>query len=89
MNRLIVVFFFLFCYVFVIFRLYPKLLLELIPNLGLVIDLTNTTKYYLPSEFEENGVNYTKIFVEGHVVPKRQCINQYVMVQTICGMITD
>lgn len=28
------------------FRLYPKLLLSLVPDLGMVIDLTNTTKYY-------------------------------------------
>lgn len=28
------------------FRLYPKLLVSLVPDLGMVIDLTNTTKYY-------------------------------------------
>lgn len=31
-----------------LFRLYPKLLVDLIPNLGLVVDLTNTKKYYHP-----------------------------------------
>lgn len=38
-----------FFFIFVkLFRLYPKLLLSLIPNLGLIIDLTATTKYYNP-----------------------------------------
>lgn len=33
---------------FLVNRLYPTLLVSLIPNLGLIIDLTNTLKYYNP-----------------------------------------
>lgn len=33
---------------FFFFRWYPKLLVTLIPNIGIIIDITNTTKYYNP-----------------------------------------
>ncbi|XP_031634549.1 mRNA-capping enzyme [Contarinia nasturtii] len=58
-------------------QLYPKLLVELIPNLGLIIDLTNTTKYYHPDEFSKFGIKYEKIPVVGQVVPKNECYIQF------------
>jgi atypical dual specificity phosphatase len=38
---------------------------ELGGELGLVVDLTYTRKYYDPIEFEENGIEYKKIFCPG------------------------
>ncbi|XP_043940337.1 uncharacterized protein LOC122812116 [Protopterus annectens] len=42
-------------------------------ELGLLIDLTNTTRYYLPSDLPE-GVLYYKIFTEGQDVPEDKTI---------------
>lgn len=49
--------------------LYPALLPELIPDLGLVIDLTDTTKYYSPQDILSLGIEYCKINVRGQQVP--------------------
>ncbi|XP_046576885.1 RNA/RNP complex-1-interacting phosphatase-like isoform X2 [Haliotis rubra] len=38
-------------------------------NLGLVIDLTFTRKYYNSKELTDKGVQYEKIFTKGHEVP--------------------
>lgn len=38
-------------------------------QLGLVIDLTNTKRYYSPQEITKHNVRYEKIFTEGHNVP--------------------
>ncbi|XP_014673814.1 PREDICTED: RNA/RNP complex-1-interacting phosphatase-like [Priapulus caudatus] len=45
--------------------------------LGLVIDLTNTTRYYDYREFTYNNVDYVKIFCEGHVVPSSNVVRQF------------
>ncbi|XP_055316595.1 mRNA-capping enzyme [Sitodiplosis mosellana] len=58
-------------------QLYPKLLVSLVPKLGLVIDLTNTLKYYNPDEFTQLGVEYEKIRVQGHHVPNYECSVQF------------
>ncbi|PAA65477.1 hypothetical protein BOX15_Mlig015835g3, partial [Macrostomum lignano] len=44
--------------------------------LGLVVDLTFTTRYYNPQEFTSQGVKYEKIFVEGHNIPDQKCISR-------------
>ncbi|XP_072177800.1 mRNA-capping enzyme-like [Diadema setosum] len=46
-------------------------------RLGLVIDLTATTRYYNPQVFQENDVQYVKIFTQGHVVPSDDVIQQF------------
>jgi len=38
-------------------------------NLRLLIDLTNTDRYYHPKELQDLGVDYSKIAVVGHEVP--------------------
>lgn len=53
-------------------RLTPKLLLELAPDVGLIIDLTDTTRYYKPQWFLENGIEYTKLAIAGHILPPKQ-----------------
>lgn len=51
-------------------RLDTKTLLQYIPNLGLIIDLTNTNRYYNPKKnFEQKGIEHVKIMVPGHTVP--------------------
>lgn len=35
-------------------------------ELGLVVDLTYTTRYYDPEDFIRNGIEYQKIFCPGH-----------------------
>ncbi|KAK6185764.1 hypothetical protein SNE40_007924 [Patella caerulea] len=51
----------------------PKSLLSEVKDggrqLGLIIDLTNTTKYYDKNEFLNVSVEYAKIFTAGHVIP--------------------
>ncbi|XP_055375462.1 RNA/RNP complex-1-interacting phosphatase [Condylostylus longicornis] len=47
-------------------------LMERVPNLGLIIDLTNTNRYYDSQVFEENGVQYKKLMTRGHDVPDEQ-----------------
>lgn len=54
---------------FFFFRLNPQLLLEQVPNLGLIIDLTDTYRYYCPSVFKEMGIEHKKINIPGHVLP--------------------
>lgn len=46
--------------------------MELIPNLGLVIDLTFTDRYYDPQEFLTNKIEHKKVKIEGHVIPKKE-----------------
>jgi len=51
-----------------------------IPRLGLVINLTNTqndTKYYQPRDWLENGVAYKWIKTEGHVTPSRPLLERF------------
>lgn len=56
----------------------PGDVVQQIPNLGLVIDLTFTSKYYNPSEFEQLNVQYKKIFTKGHEIPKRSLVNNFI-----------
>ncbi|XP_037948884.1 RNA/RNP complex-1-interacting phosphatase homolog isoform X1 [Teleopsis dalmanni] len=58
-------------------RLDCQMILNSVPNIGLVIDLTNTLRYYKPEEFLSKGVEHHKIFTEGHVVPSQKVINEF------------
>ncbi|XP_055591817.1 RNA/RNP complex-1-interacting phosphatase homolog [Uranotaenia lowii] len=58
----------------------PQDVMLQIPKLGLIIDLTFTTKYYKPNEFEREDVSYKKIFTRGHSVPERRLVNQFINV---------
>ena len=48
-----------------------------VPDLKVIIDLTNTNKYYQPSHCEELGLIHRKIFVPGHVVPSKKIVEQF------------
>ncbi|VVD00600.1 unnamed protein product [Leptidea sinapis] len=52
-------------------------LLEKIPNIGAVIDLTNTSRYYNPKGFVSAGVLHKKIHVQGHVVPPEAKVTEF------------
>lgn len=59
--------------------------MELIPNLGLVVDLTNTTKYYSPGEFESKNIVHVKVFTEGKQIPNAKCYTKYVRHLNVAG----
>lgn len=52
-------------------------LLDKIPDLGLVIDLTHTTKYYNKREFLDRGVDYVKIQTPGQIVPPQHLVERF------------
>lgn len=56
----------------------PDDVVQQIPNLGLVIDLTFTSKYYNPSEFQQHNVQHKKIFTKGHEIPKRSLVDVFI-----------
>lgn len=58
-------------------RLQISQLLEQVPNLGLVIDLTFTTKYYNPTNFISEGVKHIKLMIPGHMVPEKRYVQQF------------
>ncbi|KFB37526.1 AGAP011155-PA-like protein [Anopheles sinensis] len=50
-------------------------------KLGLVIDLTNTKRYYNPQEFISRGVKYEKFAVQGHCgAPKLQAVRRFIQI---------
>ncbi|KAL4232403.1 RNA RNP complex-1-interacting phosphatase [Mactra antiquata] len=59
----------------------PEILLQSLKekglNIGLIIDLTFTKKYYNPKEFTDQGVQYEKIFVPGHVIPSQDILDKF------------
>ncbi|XP_055623932.1 RNA/RNP complex-1-interacting phosphatase [Toxorhynchites rutilus septentrionalis] len=56
----------------------PEDAVEQIQNLGLVIDLTFTAKYYNPKEFERQDVQHKKIYTQGHKIPKHALVVQFI-----------
>ncbi|XP_070493500.1 RNA/RNP complex-1-interacting phosphatase homolog [Chironomus tepperi] len=55
-------------------------IIEALPNVGLVINLTNTqkgTKYYEPNDWKSQGIDYKWIKVEGHVTPSQHLLVQF------------
>ncbi|KAI8421616.1 hypothetical protein MSG28_009626, partial [Choristoneura fumiferana] len=53
-----------------------KSLLEKIPNLGGVVDLTNTARYYNPADLKTAGVLHVKILMLGRVIPPENKVKQ-------------
>ncbi len=50
------------------------------PSLDLVVDLTNTDRYYKGNrlrELTENRTMYKKIYTQGHEVPKRAVVREF------------
>jgi len=48
-------------------------------EIGLVIDLTNTTRYYSPAEWTKQGTKYAKIACKGRdAVPDNESVNKFV-----------
>ncbi|OVA10755.1 Dual specificity phosphatase [Macleaya cordata] len=48
-------------------------------ELGLVIDLTNTTRYYPPSDWKKQGIKHVKIACKGRdSVPDNESVNSFV-----------
>ncbi|XP_073955027.1 RNA/RNP complex-1-interacting phosphatase [Choristoneura fumiferana] len=54
-----------------------KSLLEKIPNLGGVVDLTNTARYYNPADLKTAGVLHVKILMLGRVIPPENKVKQF------------
>ncbi|KAI3973213.1 hypothetical protein MKW92_038666 [Papaver armeniacum] len=49
------------------------------PEVGLVIDLTNTTRYYQPSDWKKQGIKHVKIACKGRdSVPDPESVNSFV-----------
>ncbi|CAL4153801.1 unnamed protein product [Meganyctiphanes norvegica] len=46
-------------------------------NIGLVIDLTNTDRYYDKSLFERNGIQHHKLRSAGHAIPNAEKVNEF------------
>jgi len=57
----------------------PAMLLEKAPNLKLIIDLTQTDRFYNREEFIRNGVKYKKIYCRGggKALPPRHIIHEF------------
>jgi atypical dual specificity phosphatase len=52
------------------------------PQLGLVIDLTNTNKYYDPNEFRDHGVYHVKLSCRGHTIPTERAVRDFARIVT-------
>ena len=53
-------------------------LMERVPDLSVVVDLTNTNKYYHRKALTKlkADIQYNKIYTEGHVVPNRKVVKE-------------
>ncbi|XP_046649927.1 RNA/RNP complex-1-interacting phosphatase-like isoform X1 [Daphnia pulicaria] len=58
----------------------PEMLVEKVPNVGCIVDLTATDRYYNPSVFTQRGIHHAKIFCEGHVIPKPTTVQRFFQV---------
>ncbi|CAH0391743.1 unnamed protein product [Bemisia tabaci] len=58
-------------------------LVKAIPNLGLVIDLCNTQKYYKPKDLESRGIIHKKVVCIGGAVPPKSVTDKF------CSIIDD
>lgn len=52
-------------------------LLNKIPDLGMIIDLTSTTRYYDPHVFKKKGVRYEKLMIPGQKIPPPHCVKRF------------
>ncbi|EDW60408.2 uncharacterized protein Dvir_GJ20873 [Drosophila virilis] len=64
-------------------RLAPHSLLESVPNLGLIVDLTNTNRYYNPQTFTDQNVAHQKLMIPGHQTPPKE------LAQRFCQYVTS
>jgi len=59
-------------------RFPPSMLVNSARNLGMVIDLTKTDRYYRKQEFEDKGIKYVKLPCEGHgEVPPPHIVKEF------------
>lgn len=54
-----------------------KELKRIVPDLKVIIDLTNTNRYYQPWQCEELGLIHRKILVPGRVVPNKKIVKEF------------
>ncbi|XP_045115678.1 uncharacterized protein LOC123507130 isoform X5 [Portunus trituberculatus] len=55
----------------------PRTVMDHCHNLGLVIDLTDTFRYYHPEDFESRGVTHCKIRVRGKLIPEEKAVQKF------------
>ncbi|KAI4498741.1 hypothetical protein M0802_006208 [Mischocyttarus mexicanus] len=60
-------------------RFTTTMILEAYPKLKIIVDLTNTERYYDKTEFTNAGVKYIKIMIPGKKVPPQSCV-----IKTVC-----
>ncbi|KDR23270.1 RNA/RNP complex-1-interacting phosphatase isoform X2 [Zootermopsis nevadensis] len=53
------------------------MVMERCPNLGLVVDLTNTNRYYNGQIFRSRGIQYKKIYCPGQRVPSTRILKEF------------
>uniref|UniRef100_A0A1B6J1W6 Uncharacterized protein n=2 Tax=Homalodisca liturata TaxID=320908 RepID=A0A1B6J1W6_9HEMI len=58
-------------------RFGPDDLKKAFPNIGLLIDLTNTDRYYVKTEFTRENIEYEKILCPGHVLPPNSIVKRF------------
>ncbi|XP_075221748.1 RNA/RNP complex-1-interacting phosphatase homolog [Lycorma delicatula] len=58
-------------------RFSPEMLLSNFPDLSLVVDLTNTNRYYNKTEFTKNRVLHEKINCPGHQIPDSRIVTRF------------
>ncbi|CCU56367.1 protein tyrosine phosphatase 1 [Mythimna separata entomopoxvirus 'L'] len=54
--------------------------IEKIPNLGAVIDLTNTYRYYDSNEFKNKGIIYKKLKLKGQTIPSDNAVISFMKI---------
>ncbi|EFX63987.1 hypothetical protein DAPPUDRAFT_118640 [Daphnia pulex] len=60
------------------FRFTPDKLIEMVPNVGSIIDLTATDKYYNPALFTTRGIRHTKIGCGGRgTIPFEAIVHRF------------
>ena len=58
-------------------RFTTSILLQAVPRLKYIIDLTNTDRYYDEKEFTSCGVKYEKIMVRGREIPPMDVVKKF------------
>ncbi|XP_032571834.1 RNA/RNP complex-1-interacting phosphatase isoform X2 [Drosophila sechellia] len=64
-------------------RLAPESLLQFVPDLGLIIDLTNTDRYYHPSAITNHDVRHQKLMIPGKQTPSHKLAERF------CAFVKD
>lgn len=55
----------------------PRTLMDHCQNLGLIVDLTYTDRYYNPSVFTTQGIRHAKLKTQGKVIPKAKDVKRF------------